>query len=88
VFAKCPLIIDRLPSAKQTADICKPLCRKNAKEQASPFRLRIQVRDLIRRQDLDFWLPGSKSDCAGNTDGFALDHSKSLVSRYRGPGPQ
>jgi hypothetical protein len=41
------------------------ICGKNAKEQASPFRVRIQARDLIRQQDLDFWLPGSKSDCAG-----------------------
>jgi hypothetical protein len=62
------------------------ICGQNVKEQASPFRLRIQARDLIRRQDLDFWLPGSKSDCAGDADGFPLDHGKSLVNRYREPG--
>ena len=49
------------------------------KEQASPFRLRIQTLDLICRDDLDFRLPFVKFNCAGDADGFPGDHAKSLV---------
>ena len=42
--------------------------RKNAKEQASPFRLRIQARDLICRHDLDLWLSVAKMDCAPDAE--------------------
>ena len=49
------------------------------KEQASPFRLRIQTLDLICRDDFDFRLPFVKFYCAGDADGFPGDHAKSLV---------
>src|SRR6516162_3734029 len=62
------------------------ICGKNAKEQASPLRLRIQACDLICRHDLNLWLPVAKSDCARDADRFSLDHGKSLISRYCGPG--
>ena len=44
----------------------------SAKEQASPFRLRIQGFDLICRHDLDLWLPVVKSSCASDADDFWL----------------
>ena len=53
---------------------------------ASPFRLRIQACDLICRHDLNLWLPVAKLDCACDANGFPLDHSKSPISRYGGPG--
>jgi hypothetical protein len=52
----------------------------------SKHPLRIQAFDLICRQDLDLWLPVAKSNCAGDADGFPLDHGKSLIGSYRGPG--
>jgi hypothetical protein len=58
----------------------------SAKEQTSPFRLRIQDFDLICQHDVDLWLSVAKVDCAGNADDFALDRGKSLIGRYWGPG--
>jgi hypothetical protein len=87
VFAKCPPIIDRPPSAETNCrTFANRICGKNAKEQASPFRLRLQACDLICRHDLNLWLPVAKSDCARDADRFSLDHGKSLISRYCGPG--
>jgi hypothetical protein len=57
----------------------------NAKEQASPFRLRIRNFDLIFRHDVDLGLAFAKFDCAGDGDHFSLDYSKSLIGRYSGP---
>ena len=53
--------------------------------QPSPFSLGIQAFDLIRRHDVDLRLPVVKSDCAGDADGFPLNHGKSLIGRYCGP---
>jgi transcriptional regulator with XRE-family HTH domain len=52
----------------------------------SPFGLRIQAFDLLYRHDLYLWLAFAKSDCPGDADGFPLDHGKSLIGCYRGPG--
>jgi hypothetical protein len=52
----------------------------------SPFSLKIQALDLICRHDLNLWFPVAKSDYACDADDFPLDHVKSLIPRYRGPG--
>jgi hypothetical protein len=64
----------------------EPAGAVSARESASPFRVRIQTFDLIRRHDFDLWLPVPKSDCASYADDFPLDHSKSLIWGYLGPG--
>src|SRR6516162_8388800 len=62
------------------------ICWKNAKEQASSLRLRLQACDLICRHDLNLWLPVAKLDCANDADDFPLNHSESPIGRYSGPG--
>jgi hypothetical protein len=47
---------------------------------------RIQPFGLICRHDVDLWLAFSKFDSAGDADDFPLDHSKSPIGRYLGPG--
>ena len=46
----------------------------SAKEQSSPPSLRIQNLDLICRHDFNFRLPFVKFNCAGDADGFPVDH--------------
>src|SRR5215472_15027345 len=62
------------------------ICGKNAKEQASSLRLRLQAFDLICRHDLNLWLPVAKLDCASDADDFPLNHSESPIGRYSGLG--
>src|SRR6516162_6657358 len=56
------------------------------KNRPSVYQRRIQTFDLICRHDCDFRLPFVKFNCAGDADGFPLDHGKSLIGGYPGSG--